>query len=162
MESLWATISHSCAIGLHCDRRPRMAKRSLTSIIHPISLPCHKLYASSTRRAIMRLGFQSPLEQYHQHAPASSPCSTYRSVSPLASSPYRRFPGIVKRSRFKALGVGHKVASAKGADDDDAICQLIVERLKGQVDVACADVARTAWTTGQSVLATKVKLLNLW
>ena len=52
-----------------------------------------------------------------------------------------------------------KIASAKGAEDDDEICRVIVEKLKDQVDVSCADVAQTAWTTGQTILATKVRFL---
>lgn len=36
------------------------------------------------------------------------------------------------------------------------MCSAIVEKLKGQTDVSCADVAQTAWATGQTVLATKL------
>ena len=36
------------------------------------------------------------------------------------------------------------------------MCLSIVEKLKDQVDVSCADVAQTAWSVGQTGLATKL------
>ena len=55
-----------------------------------------------------------------------------------------------------------KIAAAKGAEDDDEICRTIVDKLRDQDDVSCADVAQTAWATGQSVLATKVGRIVKW
>lgn len=51
-----------------------------------------------------------------------------------------------------------KVSEAKGggAENDARLCALIVERLRGQGDVGCADIAKTAWEKGQNGLATKV------
>ena len=58
-----------------------------------------------------------------------------------------------------------KVAQSKNDQDDGArVCNVIVKRLKeesekstfGVGEVSCADVARTAWEDGKTVLATKV------
>jgi hypothetical protein len=51
-----------------------------------------------------------------------------------------------------------KVAQAPGQGDsaDDEVVRVVVERLKGQTDVGCADVANKAWNAGKTVLATKV------
>jgi hypothetical protein len=53
-----------------------------------------------------------------------------------------------------------KVAQAQGQGDDldDQVVRVVVERLKGQTDVGCADVASKAWNVGKTVLATKVRL----
>jgi vacuolar protein sorting-associated protein 16 len=53
-----------------------------------------------------------------------------------------------------------KVSQAQGQGDesDDEIVRVVVERLKGQTDVGCADVASKAWNVGKTVLATKVRL----
>lgn len=50
-----------------------------------------------------------------------------------------------------------KIASAKGGAEDEEVCRIIVDKLKDQIDVSCADVAQTAWTSGQIGLATKVR-----
>lgn len=55
-----------------------------------------------------------------------------------------------------------KIASAKGGAEDEEICRIIVDKLKDQIDVSCADVAQTAWTSGQISLATKVRRAVLW
>jgi hypothetical protein len=50
-----------------------------------------------------------------------------------------------------------KIASAKGStSNEDQVCRAIVDKLAQQADVSCADVAQTAWTTGQTSLATKL------
>lgn len=49
-----------------------------------------------------------------------------------------------------------KIVAAQGTEAEDAACRLIVEKLKSQSDVSCADVALTAWTEGKAGLATKL------
>ncbi|GAA99834.1 uncharacterized protein L969DRAFT_84183 [Mixia osmundae IAM 14324] len=49
-----------------------------------------------------------------------------------------------------------KVAAAKGRNEDDEVTGLIVDRLKGQSELSCADVALTAWKSGQTKLAAKL------
>ena len=103
------------------------------------------------------IGLPVTLDQYRRHAPEQLIARlTARSHHLLAL----RIAGFLKLSSAPVLRhwAAAKVAMAKGgADDEDAaVCRLIVERLRGQADVSCADVARTAWTTGQTALATKL------
>lgn len=49
-----------------------------------------------------------------------------------------------------------KIKSATGGDDDKEATDLIVNRLKGQSEVSCADVALTAWEAGQNQLASRL------
>lgn len=53
-----------------------------------------------------------------------------------------------------------KIENSKGAQglaaDDEEICRSIVDELKEQKDVSCADIALTAWNRGKNGLATKV------
>lgn len=47
-------------------------------------------------------------------------------------------------------------SSGKGDANDDELVKSVVDTLKDQPDVGCADVAKTAWDQGKRALATKV------
>lgn len=106
------------------------------------------------------IGLPITLEQYRQNSPELFLSRLIlRSHHLLAI----RIAEFLKLSNAPVLRhwASVKVLEAKGANEDDRICQLLVERLKTQMEVAPADVARTAWATGQTALATKVHFLLL-
>jgi hypothetical protein len=51
-----------------------------------------------------------------------------------------------------------QVFQVASQEDVEPVCRKIVDRLAGQAEVSCADVAKTAWEQGQTKLATKVRL----
>ena len=103
------------------------------------------------------VGIPITYEQLRQHGPARLLTRLTVRAHHLLSLRIAGFLGLSTAPVLKHWASA-KVSAAKGAEEDDAVCRLIVDRLKGQADVSCADVARTAWTTGQTVLATKVSL----
>ncbi|KAL8276676.1 hypothetical protein RQP46_010944 [Phenoliferia psychrophenolica] len=102
------------------------------------------------------IGMPLTYEQYQAHPPSHLLSRlTSRSQHLLAlriSSFLHISPAPVLKHWAQA-----KIALAKdGTDTDEQVCRAIVDKLKDQDDVSCADVAQTAWTTGQTGLATKL------
>lgn len=96
------------------------------------------------------------VRRYVAHAPAQLIARlTVRSQHLLAlriAEFLRLSPAPVLRHWARATILAAKSTSA----DASATCALIVSKLKGRPGVSPADVARTAWESGQAALATKL------
>ncbi|KAM0749316.1 vacuolar protein sorting-associated protein 16 [Meredithblackwellia eburnea MCA 4105] len=102
------------------------------------------------------IGIPLTFDQYQAHPPShliARLTSRSQHLLSLRISNYLRIsPAPVLKHWAQA-----KISSSKGGpESEEDICKIIVDKLRDQDDVSCADVAQTAWSTGQSALATKL------
>ncbi|KAI5475070.1 hypothetical protein MNV49_001946 [Pseudohyphozyma bogoriensis] len=99
------------------------------------------------------IGIPLTYDQYQAHPPSHL-------ISRLTSRSQHllslRISSFLRLSPAPVLKHWAQAKIADKGEDDDEICRVVVEKLRDQLDVSCADVALTAWTTGRVGLATKL------
>ena len=157
-----------------------MARTFSTFTTQPISSICARACVCSTQRDTMRSEYRSLTSSafpgllsnvnlqcltMHRYTKTSPTAFVSRLITRSLHLLSLKISGYLSISTAPVLKhwASAKVSQAKGgsAEDDARLCEVIVSRLKGQADVGCADVARTAWEKGQPGLASKVFLLDL-